>query len=266
MRSPSPPPQPDPAATAGAQTANNVSTAIAQGALNNVNQVTPFGNLTFEQTGTYQMTDPNTGDVYNVPLTTATQTLSDSQQSIFDQSQAAELNLATLANERSEFLGDYMGDTFSYDPDRHMDWSMGLYDRLSERDNARQMEQLNSTLAQQGLMPGSEAYDRALGQMLESQTRSRDQFALDSYGQGFNTAITERNQPINEISGLLSQSQIEQPSFITPNTPQLANVDRAGLEMDAYNKQMQAWQMQNNNRNQMMGGLFGLASSGISLL
>ena len=47
---PKPPAAPDPAKTAAAQTASNKETAYWNAALNNVNQVTPYGNLTYAQT------------------------------------------------------------------------------------------------------------------------------------------------------------------------------------------------------------------------
>jgi len=50
-KSPSAPAAPDPAATAAAQTATNKETAYWNAALNNVNQITPYGSLTYEQTG-----------------------------------------------------------------------------------------------------------------------------------------------------------------------------------------------------------------------
>lgn len=47
--SPKAPAAPDPAATAAAQTASNKETAYWNAVLNNVNQVTPYGNLTYKQ-------------------------------------------------------------------------------------------------------------------------------------------------------------------------------------------------------------------------
>jgi hypothetical protein len=49
--SPKAPAAPDPAATAAAQTASNKETAYWNASLNNVNQITPYGNLTYKQTG-----------------------------------------------------------------------------------------------------------------------------------------------------------------------------------------------------------------------
>ncbi len=110
MCSPSAPTPPDPAETAGAQTATNVSTAVAQQALNNVNQVTPFGDLSYDQTGTFQFTDPNTGNVFDIPTYTQTQTLSPQQQAILNQNQGAQLKLSRLANEQSKFLRNHLNE------------------------------------------------------------------------------------------------------------------------------------------------------------
>lgn len=65
MKSPSAPKAPDPVATANAQTATNKETALWNAVLNNVNQITPYGNLTYTQSGggpTYNM------DAYNKAL------------------------------------------------------------------------------------------------------------------------------------------------------------------------------------------------------
>src|SRR5690606_16080061 len=74
MDAPSPPPPPDPMATARAQGQINKETAIAQARLNAVNQVTPYGNFTYEA-------GP---EVEGVPQYTATQTFTPEQPHIFE--------------------------------------------------------------------------------------------------------------------------------------------------------------------------------------
>jgi len=94
----SPPDPPDPKETAAAQTGQNVDTAIANAYLGNVNQVTPYGSLTYEPTGSYQMADPQDSSIVrSIPTFTATQTLSDGQQAILDEQQRAQLGLAGAA-------------------------------------------------------------------------------------------------------------------------------------------------------------------------
>ena len=75
MGKPSAPTPPSVQDTARAATGTNVSTAVANAYLNNVNQTTPNGSLNYNQTGSYNWTDPSTGSSYNIPTFTATQTL-----------------------------------------------------------------------------------------------------------------------------------------------------------------------------------------------
>lgn len=103
------PPPPSPQQTAAASTSTNVGTAVANAFLGNVNQNTPDGTLTYDQTGSHQWFDPYTGQSYNIPTFTATQTLSPQQQAIQNQNKGAQLNLATIANNQSGFLKDYLG-------------------------------------------------------------------------------------------------------------------------------------------------------------
>ncbi|SLN74737.1 hypothetical protein ROJ8625_04091 [Roseivivax jejudonensis] len=70
-----------------------------------------------------------------------------------------------------------------------------------------------------------------------------------------------RNQPINEIASLLGTGQVQQPNFVTPNMSQIPTVDRAGLEMDAYQGRLNAWQQQQAGRQALMGGILGAAGS-----
>ena len=101
MGKPKAPKPADPRETAAAQTATNIGTAIAQQHLNNINQITPFGSLTFEQTGNHEYYDPLNNKQYNIPTFTAHQTVNPTQQETINQNLNAEKNLATLAAEQS---------------------------------------------------------------------------------------------------------------------------------------------------------------------
>src|SRR5690554_4132193 len=87
-KAPSPP---NPVATAAAQTASNRETAITQAGLNAINQVTPYGNLTYTQDGKW---------ADGTPKFTATQTLSDAGQQLYDTGLTTSQNLADLAQEQ----------------------------------------------------------------------------------------------------------------------------------------------------------------------
>jgi len=94
MSKPDPPQPPDPYATAAAQTGTNVSTGVANAFLNNVNQVTPQGNLSYDVSGNYSWTDPVTGQTYNIPRFTATQTQTPAAAAIQAQNDLAKTTLA----------------------------------------------------------------------------------------------------------------------------------------------------------------------------
>jgi len=111
--SPEAPTPPNPAATAAAQTGTNVSTAIANSYLGNVNQNTPQGNLTNEVTGNYSFTDPSSGQTYNIPRWTSTQTLNPTAQQTFNQNQNAQLNLSGMAQDQSASLRSLLGTPFN---------------------------------------------------------------------------------------------------------------------------------------------------------
>lgn len=108
------PEPPDPQETAGAQTANNIGTAIANQALGNVNQVTPTGSLMYSQSGTQSWTDPNTGEVYEIPMYTATTGLSNGEQAIFDAEQASRLSLAQLGQSSAARMNDHLGQSMDF--------------------------------------------------------------------------------------------------------------------------------------------------------
>lgn len=248
----------DPKDTAAAQTGTNVSTAISNAFLGNVNQITPDGTLTYEQTGSRKQFDPYTGQTYDIPTFTQTQTLSAEQEAIKAESDAAKLNLAGLANDQSGFLQDYMADPFSYSVGNYEQWAGDLYGKLNDTQISQAEESLRTRLANQGIKAGSEAYDREMQNFATAQGNSRNQFMLDAYGTGLQTALTERNQPINEIIGLMSGSQVAAPNFTSTNSPQMQNTDVASIIANADNQKMTAWQQNQAAAGSLLSGLGGL--------
>ena len=91
MCSSSPPPAPDYAGAAKATAAGDLEAARIAAKANRVNQVTPYGNLTYSQTGT----DPDAG-------WTATQTLSPDQQQMLQKNNALSLGLLGTAQQGLE--------------------------------------------------------------------------------------------------------------------------------------------------------------------
>jgi hypothetical protein len=256
ISSPKPPPAPDPVATAAAQTQSNVGTALAQGQLNNVNQVTPYGNLTY----TSSPSGVNVGG-QNIPQYTATQTLSPDQQTLFNLGTQTQKNIGQIGVDQSQKIGQLLGTPVDLSPgavDQHLT-QLGLA-RL-EPQLQRDWQNREATLMNRGIMPGSEAYAREQEAFNQSKNDAYNQLILGGYGQGQQSILAQRNQPINEITALLSGSQVSQPNFITPNSPTMQPTNVAGIYNDAYQNQLAAYGMQNQQNNALMGGLFGLASA-----
>lgn len=89
------------------------------------------------------------------------------------------------------------------------------------------------------------------------------QFQNSARAQGMQEAYAARAQPLNEVIGLMSGAQIQQPNFVNANMPTIPTTDVGGLINNHYNQQMGAWQQQQAG----MGGLIsGLGSLGGSLI
>jgi len=303
------PKAPDPQQTAQAQTSSNVDTAIAQSQLNAINQVTPYGNLTYTQTYPNQpsggsspvagspsgpmtggigvpinarqsFTNPNGGSSpqpstspqvggsgssaqSRIPQWTATQTLSPSQQAIFDQSQGAQLNLATVANEQSGRLGDLLNEPFSLDNDatesRLMELGRKRLDPLLEDRRTA----LNTSLTNRGIRPGSTQWNKAMDASMQGENDAYNQLLLGGRNQSIQEALLQRQTPLNEMIALSSGSQIQSPNFVgTPQTG-VAGTDVAGITQNAYGNQMNAYNQQQQQNQSMMGGLFGLGANAL---
>ena len=337
---------PDPRVTAAAQTGSNVSTAVANAYLGNVNQVTPHGSLTYAPTSSYQWTDPSTFQTYTIPTFTATQTLSPAQQYIQSQGDVAQGNLANLAANQSGFLNSYLSQPFSLNgapsagaptwlnqPSATMDFGdagaitrdyedfagerdrveAGLMERLSPQ-LSMERQRYEQQLADQGIRYGSPAYENAMrnystmandarlgviGKAGEEQQRMNDMAAQragfqnaaqqqqynqqQGRAQFYNTAAAQRlnqaqsmynawnttrkqwvdeqfalrNQPINEITALLSGSQVDNPSYANANMPTIPTTDIAGIIGKNYDQQLAA----NKQTSDFWGGVIGGGSN-----
>ena len=250
------PKPPDPLQTAQAQGGMNRDTAITQQQLNMVNQVGPTGSLTYNQTGVNRFKDSQ-GNWVETPQYTATTKLTPEQQAIFDQTQGAQTNLAGLAQQQSGFLKDYLAKPFEYNNEDAEQWAYDLGSKRLDPRFAQEQEQLRSQLIASGIRPGTPAFDQQMQQFGQTKNDAYNQLMLTGRQQAYQEALTERNQPLNEISSLLSGSQIAQPQF--QQTPQtgVGGVDYTGLVNSNYQAQVAG-------ANAGMGGLFGLLGTGLT--
>lgn len=252
------PDYPDPAETAAAQGMWNTFTAQQQQQMNMINQVSPWGTLTYDQTGSTWMTDPS-GNRVEVPLFTATTKLSDTQQKLYDTTQQTQKNLADIAKGQSAWLQDYLAKPFEYNNQDVENW---IYDLASKRILPQQEQNrkaLENQLINRGIRPGTAAWDSEMQRLTQANTDQMNQLALAGRSQAFNEAMAMRNQPLNEIIGLMSGSQVVNPTQTFAQTPQtqVGGVNYSDLVNNKYQAELAAYNAQTG----ALGGLFGSAMS-----
>lgn len=251
------PKAPDPYQTADAQAGMNRDTAVSQNLINMVSQNNPWGSVSYNQTGSTGYTD-SSGKWVTIPQFTQTTTFTPEQQAIFDASQDAQGNLANIASEQSQRVSSALSDPFSFDNQDAADWSYDLATSRILPQQARNEDALRSRLVNSGIRPGTAAWENEMRRLTEANTDQLNQLALTGRGQAFGEALATRNQPLNELTALLSGSQVSNPAQMSGPTPQasVAGVDYAGLVQDNYQAKLA-------QHNAMMGGLFGLAGAGV---
>ena len=179
---PSPPPAPDYTGAAQATAAGNLDAARAAAAANRVNQVTPYGNLDYAVTGS---------DPYGNPTWTATTNLSDVGRQLLGTQNAASLGLGQTINAQLGNVQNTMGQGFNpqtapittnigqanvnpltgqANHQTQTDYAGGMagWDKANQLLMQRlqpqmdiQQKNLDAQLANQGVVQGTEAYNRA---------------------------------------------------------------------------------------------------------
>lgn len=81
--------------------------------------------------------------------------------------------------------------------------------------------------------------------------------------QALQEMLALRNQPINEISGLMSGGQVNIPQFQSYNAPNIANTDVSGNYYNSAALNNQNYQTQASQQNALVGGLAGLGGAGL---
>lgn len=292
----SPPPPPDPAKVASAQTGTNIQSAIANSVLGNVNQVGPTGSTTYDTNGFETITGAD-GQTYKVPRYTQTTTLSPDQQKLYNQGTELGTGVNDLAIGQVGRLKDTLGNPIDATglPERANlgtdDFSgerarveQAMYDRINpqlERDRTA----LETKLTNQGFQRGTQAWNDALGdynrqvndlrlgitergtgeqQSWLDMALKRANFANANRSGALEERLAIRNQPINEISALRSGGQVSLPNAQPYNYTPMSTPDIAGLTMQNYQMgPLAQYQAQNQYKQALMGGLFGLGGAGV---
>ena len=293
MGKPSAPPAPDYAAAATAQGVANQQAGQQTAVLSNPNIISPYGN----QTVSYD----TAGGFGGTPQPTITQTLTPAAQAALEAQQNVQMGEAGLAQTGLKTAQDIMGTPFQYSgPNIQTSLDMSgvpnapvnpgttgqeaIMARL-QPEIEQQTKATAQTLANQGITPGSEAYNNAMREQQQGQNDLYSQAALQGIGldtaaqqnaynqatqsaQFGNTAANQAmsqqlglyNQPLNQITALMSGSQIQAPQFqqytgggqIGAAPVAQAATNQGNYNTAAYNAQMGA-----------LGGLYsGIGSIG----
>jgi hypothetical protein len=264
---PSAPAAPDYRAAAQETATGNLEAARAATAANRVNQVTPYGSLTYSQSGT---------DPYGNPTYTATQALSPQQQQLLDYQNQSSIGLGQLANKGLGYVENMLNTPFDVSklPSTGFNPSQSYQDAYMQRlqpQITQNREALQQQLANKGIDIGSTAYDRAL----QTQAQRENDLLAAATTQGFGVgqqarqqALTEqaylRNEPLNTLSAVRTGSQVTGPQFVnSAQQTTTAGPDLLGAAGMQYNAQMGDFNAKQAAQQSFNQGLMGLGMAGI---
>lgn len=254
-KAPAPPPAPDPVATANAQSAANTKAATTQQQMNMVDQVTPYGNLSYTQSGTW---------ADGTPKFTSTTTLSPEEQRNQQQQWQFDNLVNQLGINQTQKLSGHLDKPIQLGNEATESRLMELGRQRLDPVLSQRTEALEQKLYNQGVMPGTEAYRRAMEADTQGANDAYTSLLLAGRGQANQELLAERNQPINEITALMSGGQVTQPTFGSTPQAQIAAPDIAGMTYQSHQMgPMAQWQASNQSRNAMLGGLFGIGSAAL---
>ncbi len=245
----------------------NLDAARAAAAANRVNQINPYGTLSYAVTG---------ADPYGNPTWTATSKFSPDQQALYDYDIASSKGLGQLQNKGLNYVSNMLDQPFNtsglastgINPGEQM--SESIMRRLQPNLNMEQ-KQFDAQMANQGIPLGSEAYQNAR-RMFDERQNDRLTSAIiqgtdtgmRARGQGFSELAYQRNEPINTLNAVRSGSQVTNPNSFFVNAPQQATTsgaDYLGAAGMTGNANIASANAANAQRNAMIQGLFSLGSA-----
>jgi hypothetical protein len=257
------PPPPDYAAAARETAQGNLDMARAALAANRVNQITPYGTLTYKQSGT---------DQYGNPMWTSTQELSPEQQKIASQQAGLSSGLLSTAQQGLDYAGGLMskpGIDMSKLPSTGFNPGQSYQDAMMARlapQIDRENQSFEQDMANKGIGAGTQAYNTAKSLLAQNQNDRLNQATVQGLNAGltanqqaFNQAGYNQMQPINVINALRTGSQVSAPNWVNPaQQATTAGPDLLSAVSNKYNAQLGATNAANANTANFVGGLMNL--------
>lgn len=269
------PQPPDYVGAARTQGAANLQAAIANNILSHPTQITPYGTFTYAQTGTQNIPGAEGNPAVDIPTFTQTQELTPEGQQLADIYQQINLGLGQTAQTGLGYVQDALNQPFDWSKVANAPVRPGKtgQDAILARLNP-QIQMQNDAFAQQmanqGIAPGSVAYENAHRALAQQQNDLMSQAAL--YGIGLDTSARQqqiqeqefgRTEPLNIINALRSSAPVQMPQF----TAQPASNYQPGNILGATQAQGQADMARYNAEAaqdaSLMNGLFSLGGAAL---
>lgn len=241
------PDPPDPYKVSAAQTDSNIKTAKAQQQIAMTGQTNPYGSVQY-------MVDPTSPSGYR-----AVTEFTPEMQALVQQGQGNQAQFGGTVGKQMGRVDDRLGEGFTFDAGRGTvlsDLKRSMMDPLWKQ----RKDQLETQLANEGIMPGSDAYETRTRQFGQQQDDAYNKLFLDSYTTANDAALREYLLPLTEMSMLTSAgsgaAMPSLPQFGGTSAPGVAPTDVSGNVNANYNAQVA-------NANAAMGGLYGLGAAGL---
>lgn len=262
----------------------DVRTSVANAWMNNTNVYSPFGTSQFQRVRTrdgrlaQQRVRLPDGSTVVVPRFQQRITLSPEEQAKYELQNQLQMKMGGVALNQLDNIDDLLSTPFdpgdlgpppTYDRQRYED---ALFHRLSpmiERDRQAR----DAKLAGQGIGLGSQAYEEAINLSEQAVNDARIQtilqggeYAGQEYGQAsqarerlIQEALMKREVPLREMQALMGQVELNLPQFSPWQGTSLPRY--SDIAFRAYEDQLKAYQIEQQQQQAAMSGAFGLGQS-----
>ena len=272
---PTPPAAPDPMETAAAQATFSKEAALQSRALGMMEQITPQGTVSYEPTG---------GEVEGIPSYRVTQELSPEQQGLYDVSTRLAQQYGDIGETQLGAVRGTLEQPFSLEglgaaptvdeAARQQAMASILARQQPQMDVSRQ--RLQTELATQGFVPGTEAYDRAMDEQMRRETdlglaadiaaggEMERMYGLQSGARdrAINEMLMQRQQPLSELSTLMTGAQPGQQQFLPTAGGQVAPTDYMSAAYGSQAAQQRVYEQQAAQQRAETEGLYSLLGTG----
>lgn len=240
-------------------------------AQNTMDQSNPYGSLTYTSS-----IDPITG----APKYKADMNLTPDQQAILDiLEQNKQIAGSTAGGIAGNTFGQYVnapdlvGSAASLTGQ-----ALDKMDPAWERFMAPERAQLDTSLRNQGILPGTPAYHQMVDKLTNQQLKTKGEWMANFTPQAMNMAMTEYQNPLEnfiklmqagggpaDLKGQLTNTPLANMSGATVQGANVAPVDIAGINKTAADVAFKNQQQQNAWLNAMIGGAMNLGGAAMAL-